>query len=186
MKIWLITDTHLGHEKMVDYCGRPANFTHLILQNLSVVQENDILIHLGDICIGMDAHWHEMLSANVKGRKWLVRGNHDNKSDAWYLEHGWDFVCSKFQGRFNGKNIMFSHAPQHFEEIVETQFGAGSFDLNIHGHFHNTLHRLQEGKYVVEGEKERNAVDLANITPRHKLLAVEYTDYKPVSLDDFL
>jgi hypothetical protein len=81
---------------------------------------------------------------------------------------------------------MFSHAPLHYESVVETQIGAGSFDLNIHGHFHNTLHRLREGKYVVDREKERNEVDLSNLTPRHKLLSIEETNYHPVSLDEFI
>jgi len=48
------------------------------------------------------------------------------------------------------------------------------------------LHRLQEGNWVVEGEKERNEEVLKILTSNHKLLAVEYTDYKPISLEKFL
>lgn len=27
MALWLITDTHFGHNNMVHLCGRPQNFT---------------------------------------------------------------------------------------------------------------------------------------------------------------
>lgn len=186
MKIWLITDTHFGHDKMPLYCGRPEDFSEMILENLKVIKDGDLLIHLGDICIGRDDYWHKRLMGQGSYMRWLVRGNHDGKSNTWYMNHGWDFVCSKFQDRYFGKNIMFSHVPVHYTEVVETLYGMGSFDLNIHGHFHNTLHRLQEGKFVTDTEEERNIVDLKNITDRHKLLAVEHTDYKPVLLEAFI
>jgi len=186
MKIWIITDTHFNHEKIKQYCGRPDNFEELLFKNMMKIDRNDVLIHLGDICIGKDAEMHEKYIRPLPFKKWLAKGNHDGKSDQWYLEHGWDFVASKFQGKYFGKTVVFSHQPQHYEEIVDLQFGAGSFDINIHGHFHNTLHRLLEGKFIVEGEKERNEIDLKNLTSRHKLLSVEETNYKPVLLEEFL
>ena len=33
MALWLITDTHFGHNNMVHLCGRPQNFTRLIMDN---------------------------------------------------------------------------------------------------------------------------------------------------------
>jgi len=161
---------------MVEYCGRPENFETLIWKELFRLKTEDILIHLGDICIGKDDEIHQNIR-QISCKKILVKGNHDRKSNNWYLEHGWDFVCDKFQDTYFGKKIMFSHVP-----AVDD----GEFDINIHGHFHNTLHRLLEGKYVVDGEKERNERDLKVLTPKHKLLAIEYTDYKPVSLENFL
>lgn len=184
-KIYLITDTHFGHEKMQIYCNRPKGFEELIIRNLMQVKP-DILIHLGDFCIGGDEYWHEKFMGVVNCKKWLIRGNHDRKSNAWYLSHGWDWVGHKFQDRFLGKNIMFSHSPVRYTDMQSALWGSDSFDINIHGHFHNNLHRLLEGIFVVEGEKERNEIDLANLTPRHKLLAIEETDYKAVSLDKFI
>lgn len=177
IKIWIITDTHFGHAAMVPYCGRPIDFGEKILKNLNVVGPDDILIHLGDFCIGNDLIWHQMFMERVKGKKWLVRGNHDHKSNSWYLANGWDFVGDKFLNKFFGKNILFSHAPTK---------DVGLFDINLHGHFHNSLHRLLEGKFIVDGEKERNEVDLAALTPKHKLLAIENTNYQPVLLDKFI
>ncbi len=177
MKIYLITDTHFGHDKMVKYCGRPADFANKIIDGLEVIKEDDVLIHLGDFCIGNELSYHEFFMNNTKGKKWLIKGNHDHKSNSWYLDHGWDFVGEHMYDFYFGKKILFSHAPKKWD---------GYYDINIHGHFHNTLHRLLEGKYVVDGEKERNKEDLAVLTDKHKLLAIEYTDYKPVLLENFI
>jgi len=177
MKIYLTTDTHFSHDKMVEYCGRQNNFNELIWKGFNVITDKDILIHLGDFCIGNDVENHRHLSDLLKCKKILVKGNHDRKSDNWYLEHGWDFVCYKFQNNFFGKRILFSHIPSKDD---------GEFDINIHGHFHNNLHRLLEGKFVVDGEKERNQEDLLKLTNKHKLLAIENTNYKPVLLEKFI
>lgn len=177
MNYYLTTDTHFNHTKMIEYCNRPENFEDIIIENiLKVVKDDDILIHLGDICIGKDEENHIFIQS-LKCKKILVKGNHDNKSNQWYLEHGWDFVCDKFYMKFEGKIICFSHTPQKDN---------GDFDINIHGHFHNALPRLLRGEYVVEGEKERNHHDLSNLTDKHKLLALEYTNYKPVELKSFI
>lgn len=165
MKTWLITDTHLGHAKMVEYCGRPENHSEIILKNLRKdIKDGDTLIHLGDICIGNDEAWHfDLIGYVPKGTNLiLVRGNHDKKSDSWYLSHGWDFVCDSFSGHYFGEYITFSHIP-----IPNIQ------NINIHGHFHNNLHRMDE-----ETKKGYN--------DNHKLLAIENTDYKPVELSAFL
>ena len=48
--LYLITDTHLGHQNMLKSCGRPARFTNLILDSCrKMVRSNDTLIHLGDV-----------------------------------------------------------------------------------------------------------------------------------------
>lgn len=35
MKIWLITDTHFGHDMLIQY-GRPTDFTERIFKHLKV------------------------------------------------------------------------------------------------------------------------------------------------------
>ena len=175
--IYLITDTHFNHKKMTEYCGRPENFDELIWASLESLPADCTLIHLGDICIGKDAEVHERIK-KLPYRKMLVKGNHDKKSNVWYLNHGWDDVSEMITGHHLGRYITFSHIP-----IRDIQ------NWNIHGHFHNNLHRLLEGRFVVEGEKERNEKDFPlekynkNI---YKLLAIEHTDYRAVKLEDFI
>lgn len=178
MNIWITTDTHFGHEQMHSYCGRPEGFEGLILKHLvNTVKQDDILIHLGDFCIGNDNFWHEKFMVDVACKKWLVRGNHDRKSNSWYLSHGWDWVGESYTDTYFGKKILFSHTPLPINE---------SYIWNIHGHFHNTLHRLLEKQWVSPDEEKRNEKDLGNLTPKHKLLSIEYTEYKPVNLKEFI
>lgn len=166
MNYWLITDTHFGHNKMPLYCGRPIGYEEIILKSLGQIPEGDILIHLGDICFGKDDMWHEKFFASTSARKWLIRGNHDHKSNAWYLSHGWDMVCDKLQFEYMGKNLLFTHEPQPFPFESDPQ----PYDFNIHGHLHNMKHHENE------------------ITRHNKLLlmAVEYTNYQPITLENFI
>lgn len=165
MKYLIITDTHFGHKNMVEYCQRPEDFAEKIISNWSkTISNKDVVIHLGDICIGGDLYWHEKLS-ELPGKKILVKGNHDSKSDNWYLEHGWDFVCDSFQMTFQGKKVYFSHYPVAWD---------GYYDLNIHGHFHNSDYRRHEPELVA----------LKN--GYQKLIALEYTDYKTVDLKSLI
>ena len=122
--LYLITDTHLGHENMKRLCGRPDDFTEQIFANLAALKDNDTLIHLGDVAWG-DAMLKRFLSLPFK--KILVRGNHDQKSTFSYINDGFDFVCNTFTAKIEGLNIIFSHHPQYFHH----------YDINIHGHMHN-------------------------------------------------
>ena len=175
-KIWITTDTHFGHDKLVEYSGRPENHSTIILQELHKnLKEGDTLIHLGDICIGNDETWHHLLTELPKGKRILVKGNHDNKSNNWYLNHGWDMVCEQFSDHYFGKYITFSHKP-----IPHIQ------NLNIHGHFHNNLHKLLRKECVTPDEEKRNMVALDGMNANHKLLAIENTKYRPVLLESFV
>lgn len=160
-KIWLITDTHYNHKKLIEK-GRPADFEHKLSIGCGVIEENDVLIHLGDVCIGLDEQMHDVYVKGIKGTKILVKGNHDNKSNTWYLEHGWDFVCESFVMKLFGKKVEFSHMPLPKRDGI---------DMNIHGHWHDNDHRKHESYHFYDDTY-------------HKLLAIEYTNYKPVEITD--
>ena len=160
MNYWIITDTHFGHDKIIEYCKRPPNFENLILRNITkVVKESDLLIHLGDVCFGKDEFWHNELR-KINCKKWLVRGNHDSKSLAWYLSQGWDFVADTFSLDIFGGEILFSHIP-----VKDT-----GYFLNIHGHFHNTDFHTHEPELALL------------LTRKHVLLVMENNNYQPFNL----
>ena len=166
-KIIITTDTHFFHRKMEELCGRPKDFEIRIFKALqNVLQPEDILIHLGDIVLssGQEEKAHDMFIRTLPGRKWLVRGNHDRKSNHWYLRHGWDFVADSFCDRYFGKLVCFSHVP-----MADT-----GYDINYHGHFHNTAHRNHEPGLVA----------IAN--NKQVLLALEYNNYAPWNLDTLI
>jgi len=155
MNYWIITDTHFGHKRMHKYCQRPHDFEERIFKSLSqAVRPDDVLIHLGDFCIGKDEHWHQKFMLICAGKKWLVRGNHDRKSNTWYHRNGWDFVADKVQLNIFGKIIILSHKPIDDD---------GDY-TNVHGHHHNTGHHLED-----------------STDDRHKLVFIEH-EYSPINL----
>jgi len=129
-----------------------------------MIHSQDVLIHLGDICMRDDAVWHSRFMYGMVCKKWLIRGNHDRKSAVWYLNHGWDFVADNFLMTRHGMKILFSHTPQP----------DSGYDINIHGHFHNN----SPDSY----EKELSDI----MTDKHRLLILEYIDYRPVKLQTFV
>lgn len=149
---WIITDTHFHHENLVNICNRPVDFTEQIIKNWQfMIKEEDLVIHLGDIT------WNDDLVIDkLHGRKILVKGNHDKKSNSFYMAHGFQFSCESFSMYIGGMDIIFSHKPFIFHE----------HDINIHGH----LHSLAQVKSIC----------------LHYPLALEATDYKPILLGDIL
>lgn len=173
-----MADPHLGHEdKMVEACGRPQGYSYKILNNLvQTVKAGDVFICLGDVCFGNDAEWHTKMLArgeqapepigavNPQAKRWLILGNHDKKSMAWYLDHGWDFVSQSIMLHIYGHKILLSHIPQ-----ADT-----GYTINIHGHFHNTDHRKHEPELTA----------IAN--DKQFLLACEFAGYQPVNLQSII
>jgi len=156
-RFWCIADTHLGHDKMVELCNRPVDFSSRILHQLNLnVKENDIFICFGDICLYDIDHWHDQLNiALPRCYRWLIRGNHDKKTISWYLDHGWDWVGDRMDVQMYGCRIALSHRPLAVDD---------SFDINVHGHLHITNHHPE-----------------CEVSSKHRLICCEPT-YTPVLL----
>ena len=164
LKYWLLSDTHLGHDNLIlkDYSDRPVDFEEKIKKNcLNSIKDNDILIFLGDYCIGNDKKWHNYLLGELKCKKWLIKGNHDRQSTTWYFNNGWDIVCDELILNIFGKRILFSHRP----------INADYFDLNIHGHCHNNDHRDENDEF--------------RFSKKYKLVYLEH-HYSPQNLQTFI
>ena len=157
-KVWLITDTHFNHARMLELCGRPENFTQLILENWrKTVAPDDLVFHLGDVIFNRSSELKPMMES-LPGKKILVKGNHDMQRSHWYMNRGFAFVCYGMEFR----GVYFTHKPA--KELPE------GCKVNIHGHLHNTPHR--------DAEYEAR--------PWHRLLALENENYTPVLLEEFL
>lgn len=142
MNYWLISDTHFNHTRLEEWGGRLGDWQDKLWASLEAIPEGDTLIHLGDICIGNDLEVHFKIK-DLKCKKILVLGNHDKKSDSWYMSNGWDFVCESLELVFQGYYLWLSHRPR--PPIFH-------YNYNIHGHTHGNLHRSEE--YVSYYDKE--------------------------------
>lgn len=164
MKIYLSSDLHLGHANIKKYCNRPDNFEDLIYDGLKILQPEDLYICLGDISMGRHSGIHTSLRQAIPCKSILVKGNHDNEKNSWYLNY-WDFVCYTFSDTYFNRKILFSHCPQTYD--------LDKYDLNIHGHLHNNR---REGSW--ENFKFNDRI--------YKLISPEYLNYKPILLEEIL
>lgn len=165
MNYWLISDTHFSHTKLEEWGGRKGDWQKQLFAGIANIPVRDTLIHLGDICIGDDENVHNALMAKAPTRRVLIRGNHDNKSVNWYLEHGWDFVMDGMWLEWGGQNLLLSHRPMHPD--------MWRFTKNIHGHTHGDKHRAEE-------------YDNWYTKDFHIDISPEIVGYKPIRLDTLL
>lgn len=136
MNYWLISDTHFNHTKLEEWGGRSGDWQEQIWKGIESIPATDVLIHLGDVCIGEDAFNIEKLREYGPFQRILVRGNHDKKSIQWYTDHGFTFVCDQIGLEFHGVDILLSHRPMPPD--------TWRYRYNIHGHTHGNLHRAEE------------------------------------------
>jgi calcineurin-like phosphoesterase family protein len=95
----------------------------------SIVKGNDIVWFLGDLSFHNSEKTKSILS-RLKGRKFMIKGNHDKQSVTWYRENGFEKVYDHpivWHERY-----ILSHAPINGMLV-------GEFFTNIHGHIHNNL-----------------------------------------------
>lgn len=101
MNVWFTSDTHFGHDMIIEYCDRPFKNVKEMDQKLidnwnSVVKDGDTVFHLGDFSLysGNPDKYLKRLNGNIV---W-VEGNHDKKSiildmqikyggHIWHLAH---------------------------------------------------------------------------------------------------
>lgn len=165
--IWLISDTHFNHSKILEfngYDGKPvrnfasvAEMNQCMLDNWNdVVKPNDSVIHCGDVLFGPDkVDWLNANFAKLPGKKRLVLGNHDNVK----------FLAPFFkdiQLWIQKDNIIFTHTPLHPSTLAEAHRFGDSDVLNVHGHIHSNP--SPEGPY--------------------KCVCVEQINFAPVNIED--
>lgn len=147
-EIYVISDTHFGHKNIIKYCGRPFSdakeMDEALLHNWnSVVRDQDIVYHLGDVSMGNDGILH-----SLRGRKRLVLGNHDNGKNQTLLTV---FEKIMMWRHFKEFGVVLSHVPIHPGSLNE------KIPRNVHGHIHDK---------TIDDNRYRNvSVEQINYTP---------------------
>lgn len=124
----VISDTHWFHDNVVEYCHRPAHHDVLMLSNwYETVGLTDLVLHCGDVAVGVAAEALPERLPALPGRIFLIRGNHDyGKRLRQYASRGWS-VVQPFTAEYHGWTVHFSHKP-----ILDLP----PRTLNVHGHLH--------------------------------------------------
>jgi calcineurin-like phosphoesterase family protein len=122
--VWVISDTHLNHRKVVEVGDRPEGFEEIIYANWrKLASPTDTVVHLGDVIFKKAGTLGAILET-LPGRKILVRGNHDLNPAAWFEKKGFEAVYDELYV----DDLLFTHEP--FVPLPAT------VRLNLHGHWH--------------------------------------------------
>ena len=171
--IFLISDTHFNHVNILNftnYAGekvRPEFATvedmneYMIEKWNSVVRDNDVVYHLGDVHFGASKNEksNRSILSRLRGRKYLIVGNHDDLTDPVLYE---SFKKVTYWNYLKEHDVSLSHIPLHESTLREGK--GGSKTVNVHGHIH------------------RNPPP----TDSHINVSVEWINYTPVELTELL
>lgn len=164
--VWLISDTHFGHEKTCTVfkredgsplrpfsCAEEMDEFMVAAWN-ERVRPSDRVYHLGDVVINRKAL---KTLERLNGRKCLIKGNHDIFKLGDYLPYFDDI-----RGYHVMNGLILGHIPLHEESL-------GRFGCQIHGHLH-------ANRVMTDGK----------IDPRYQSVCVEMTDFAPILFEDVI
>jgi len=122
---YIISDTHFKHANIIKYQNRPFDnvdeMDNIMFDNWnSVINYNDIVYFLGDLCMGNPSHWLE----NLNGTKVMIRGNHDKQLKN---AHKYKIV------EWNKEKLLLVHNPEFLP------FNWNGWILHGHVHTNNLL-----------------------------------------------
>lgn len=166
--IWVTSDTHFYHKKLVTGGYRPEGYEELIFADWEKkVRPGDMVIHLGDVVFGKPEEKEATLVRlkALPGYKILLRGNHDKPRYDW----AWDEVLD-VDRILTERDCIFSHRPIS----VATWGWVPENGLIFHGHLHNGSHRRDEPQ--TQAAKDH----------RHRLVCLETMGYGVFALPDLI
>ena len=161
-KTWVIADPHFGHRGVCMFTQKdgvtplrpwndPAEMDGKLISNWNeLVDEQDRVYVLGDVAMNKKSLWPLKV---LKGRKVLVKGNHDIEKLSVYSEFFEDIRACVVK-----KGLIMTHIPIHEDSLSRWQF-------NVHGHLHSNV-VMKDGKP----------------DPRYICVSVEHTDFKPLDM----
>jgi calcineurin-like phosphoesterase family protein len=162
MRQFVISDTHFGHKNIIKYERRPfssvEDMDETIIQNWNeVVQEDDIVYHLGDFALTSKKatkEYFRQLNGNIR----LIPGSHDS----WVGRKGFldipnlEVMPLYVTVKVKRGAVVLCHYPM--ESWTASHYGT----LHFHGHIHT--------KPFKEIPNRRN-------------VSIELMDYKPILMN---
>lgn len=157
MAVYFIADTHFSEENIIRYENRPfvsaEEMTQSLIRNWNErVRKEDKVYVLGDFGA---AGQEKGILEQLKGNKYLVKGNHDTCSNDYYRQAGFQEVydCPIILEGF----WILSHEPLYVNENMPY--------ANLFGHVHNSPL-------------------FKDYSRQHYCVTVERTGYAPVSFEE--
>ena len=186
---YYISDLHLLHENVLRFDNRPfetiENMQETIANNWNrKVTNGDTVYILGDVSMRGKKEDLISLVATLKGRKVLVKGNHDDVSDYRYQQLYYEIVDYKeIHDAVDGQN--YDLVLCHYPIFSWKKMGRGT--ILLYGHTHDSA----EDKYYQSCLEAMNSNECRH-THAKEVMAINvgcmkpWMNYEPRSLKELL
>jgi calcineurin-like phosphoesterase family protein len=156
MSVYFIGDPHLGHKniaKFRTFVSSCEDNTNLIVKCWKeTITKNDVVFVMGDAAFDEESL---RIFDSLKGRKILIKGNHDDVVPTRDLLS----VFEEVHGIIKYKKFWLSHCPVHPDELRGKK--------NISGHIHHySIMKDVDGQKVIDRRYLNSCVDV--IYPEYK------------------
>jgi len=178
--VFFIGCTHFGHEKMYSFVRKDGTKVRpfanaeqgdaeMMKRWNATVGKDDKVYVLGDVAI---TNKGLKILGELKGRKILIKGNHDIMKPGEYLKYFKDI-----RAYHKMENEVLSHIPIHPASLFRSK--KNRYWLNIHAHLHNDAVMGSEPNDPDDAFRSCQTED-----PRYFSVCVERINYTPISLDE--
>lgn len=165
-KIYVVSDTHFSHKNICKFTKedgdklRPWDDVNQMDKDLirfwnEVVDNNDIVYHIGDVCLNRKGL---NVVRELNGIKILIKGNHDNFELGYYTKYFTDVMGCQIV-----EDAVLTHIPVHAGHLEEWP----KANYNIHGHLHH--------KFVLD--------EKGNKDKRYFNACLENINFRPIDID---
>ena len=165
---------------------------YMIQQWNSRVRKNDEVVILGDFCLSRDAEEVNSLLKRLKGKKYLIVGNHDR----FLNREGFDRDAFKWIADYkelndNKRKIILSHYPIMCYNGQYRRNGEGEPKAYmLYGHVHNTFDEYlinEHIKSIAQYRRVTNGLtEMAGIPCQMINCFCMFSDYIPLTLDEWI
>lgn len=175
MSVFFISDLHIGHENAIRFDNRP--FESLSEENNAIITNwNNAVSNDDDVYILGDFAWKNTMALdvirNLKGKKHLVLGNHDQKFSS-ELESCFESISNYEVIVVNNQRIVLSHYPIAF------WYGQHRYTVLLYGHVHNTSEETIFREFISGLNKKGIPAECYNVG-----CMMPYMNYTPRTLDE--
>ena len=182
---YYISDLHLCHAAIIRFDQRP--FDGLTEMEDEIVKRwndrvtaKDTVYILGDFCWTTASEWIRILG-RLKGRKVLIRGNHDPRKIGGQLAKMFDDIKDYKEIVDDGRVVCMSHFPMLFYRHSQNEN-----TYMLCGHVHATT----ENDWLEQWRSEIRANPIGSAPNRSNIINVgammPYVNYTPRTLDELI
>ncbi len=180
---YFISDLHFGHANVIKFDNRPfkdvEEMNEKLIRNWNeTVTKKDVIYILGDFIWGTNKQWLEIVP-RLKGRKILIRGNHDLKKMPAQLKNMFEAVYNYKEIKEDGYRICMSHYP-----MLLYPGSHGDKTLMFCGHVHQTLENAFLEKWIKEIKESSVCGNHGNIYNVGCMMP--WMDYRPRTREEIL